>query len=136
MKQVPAPSRVHNRGDDSISLYTTLIDKGPNVPLVIDGHRIVCSLTTIEGARQIDTSPRDRIHERLIATCEYRFSLPQVLESATWKAAGSLPRNYEEPVAEDLRSESRVTERCFEKTQIITFPDHQVPGQLNTACNS
>jgi hypothetical protein len=34
---------------------------------------------------EIDIFPRDRIHERLITKCEYRFTLPQVLESATWK---------------------------------------------------
>jgi len=38
-----------------------------------------------EGSSEIDTIPRDRIHERLVAKCGYQFSLPQVLESATWK---------------------------------------------------
>lgn len=28
---------------------------------------------------------RDRIHKRLITKCEYQFTVPQVLESATWK---------------------------------------------------
>jgi hypothetical protein len=34
---------------------------------------------------EVDIVPGDRIHERLITKCEYQFTLPQVLESATWK---------------------------------------------------
>ena len=48
-----------------------------------DGHRIVSSLT--QKCAEIDLFPRDRIHERLMTKCKYQFSLPQVLESATWK---------------------------------------------------